>query len=466
MKKILALVLSILMLVSMLSACGKPAEEQATNQPAQQEAAAENNAPADAEEEKEPVTLTCWSFADYTADAWAAFAEEVHAAYPWITLEWEILPVDSGPEKFAIACATGTTPDIYIDGFSRISPAVDAGLCVDLTDVVNDNADVFLSVPRDGVKDGKNYYIPTSGDYGYGLTVNMTLAKELGVDHLLPKDCLTWSYEDFLALGRAVKAADPSKYLLPLYAGSQSSDAWYYSWFLGNGVDICNADHTATSFNTDAEREQALQVMNLFGTLIEEELVPPGSATTIDADFLDFFQANTCLMIPNSIGAALPLYQQMVDGALREFEMNHYAIPTYEGKEVPQCAFWGTTGICAFNNNGNEETIKLVIDYYLSSESTTYQKLLDAGSGRTLTEAKGTIQFPTEDVAEQMNRAIEYSSQYASVGFGIMEPWWSEFRQGLYPQLQDFYTGKIDAQTVLDNWQAFGDNVISSYEAS
>ena len=464
MKRILAIVLSILMIVGMLAACGKPTEAPAPEPSAQQENQPAEKAPeAEKEKDPDPVTLVCWTLQDTKAEGFELFAEEVHEKYPWITLEWEFLPADTGPEKFTIACATGTTPDIYFDGFSRISPAVDADLCLDLTDVVNESADSFISMPRDGVKDGKNYYIPITGNFGYGVTVNMTLAKELGVDHLLPADGLTWSYEEFLTLARAIKAADPSKYIIPLYAGSQSSDAWYYSWFLGNGVGICNADLTATSFNTDVEREKALQVLDVLGTLVKEELVPPGSATTTDADTTNFFYSGQTLMTPGSVGSAMGYYQDMQDGMVHEFEFNTYPLPTYEGKETPACAFWGNTGFCAFNNNGNEEAIKKVLALYLSTESTAYQVQLDAGMGRGLAETKGTVEYPNKQIAEQMTRAVEYTNKNATSAFGIMEPWFTEFRQGLYPQLQDFYTGKIDAQTVLNNWQAFGDNVIASY---
>ena len=50
-------------------------------------------------------------------------AQEVKEKYG-IILNTEVLTWDAGPEKVTVAMATGATPDLYLDTYSRIAPAI------------------------------------------------------------------------------------------------------------------------------------------------------------------------------------------------------------------------------------------------------------------------------------------------------------------------------------------------------
>ena len=172
MKKLIALLLALAMVLS-LGACGAkeaPETEAPTAPKEETPAPAETPAePAPAEEENAPVTLSLWIYddGDVVTDLYEEFAASVNEAYPWITIETEVLPYDSGPEKFVVACATNTTPDLYFDGYSRIAPAVKAGLTVDVTDVIQNN-NVFISQQKDGIMaDGKYGYVSTATGAAY-----------------------------------------------------------------------------------------------------------------------------------------------------------------------------------------------------------------------------------------------------------------------------------------------------------
>ena len=437
MKKILALVLSAVMLLSM-AACA-PA----------------NNG--------DNVTLTAWYYNDPgAAEGYEAWADAVEEKYDWITIELEELPYDSGPEKFTTACATNTTPDLYFDGFSRISPAVFGNLCLDLTDVYTANKDLFSAEVKDGVIDGKNYYIPLQNGGAYGLLVNTTLAKQLGVDNLLPADWTKWTYEDFLNLCRAAKAADSSIMPTALWAGSQSSDAAMYSFFLGNGVDLTNDDLSATAFNTGDNREKSLEVLNFMKTIIDEGLCPAGSATMTDDD-LDQLWASGKLLILTTVGfTAMATYQgKMSEGTSAQFDFAPLAQPTPDGTEAPMSVSWGTYGVCAFDKNDAKRTeaVKLALGEMLQTPD--YMSHLCTVTGKFPMLKTTKVSYATEKLTEQMGLAAEHSAKYTTSNFGILQPWWTDFRGTFYPQLQDFYTGTIDAGTMLDNWQAAADAVIS-----
>ena len=97
---------------------------------------------------EESVTLTAWYYADEgAAEGYNLWAEQVKAAYPYISMEFEELPYDSGPEKFTVAVATNTYPDFYFDAYSRCAPAIKAGKTLDVTELREQYADESAGRP-------------------------------------------------------------------------------------------------------------------------------------------------------------------------------------------------------------------------------------------------------------------------------------------------------------------------------
>jgi len=463
MKKVLAIVLAAAMLLS-LAACGKKAETPAAaeaapaaTEAAKAEAAAAEAAPA--AEEHEAVTLSCWIYNDPGSDViYQAWADQVHAEYPWITVEIEVIPYDSGPEKFTVACATNTTPDLYYDVYSRIAPAVNSGLTVDVTDVINSHKDAFMAEQADGIVDGKYGYIATGTGGGYGLAINMTLAEQLGVADLIPADRSTWSYDQFLEVLRKAKAADPTVIPIGLFAGSRSSDAFYYSWYLGNGVKLTNDDLTATAFNEGESREKAIEVLDVFKTIIDEGLTIDGAATTIDQECEAMFFAGNMLFESNTLNCVPGIATVQEAGTCADFKVDACAIPTKEGKEAPITACFGSNGFAGFKNNGHEEEIKLALSVWL--ENPQYQGEFCHVTGYLPLMNGATFEIPDAYQKEKYEYGVKYTAEHAVSNFGILKPWWSDFRETHYPQMQDFYVGKQDAGSMLDNWQKNADDVI------
>ncbi len=457
MKKLISVLLALVMVLS-LAACG-----QSETPPAEEKAPAATNAPA-AEapaEEKKPVVLSMWALdIEGISSVYQAWSDAVNAQYPWITIEYEPLTSDVLAEKFSVACATGTTPDLYLDGFSRIAPAVHAGLTIDLTDVVAANQDRFYGEIKDGVVDGKNYYISYYDGAPYCLVANMSLLEECGVIDMLPEDMESWSYEEFLALCRAAKAAKPDVIPTVLYAGSRSGDAWYYSCFLGNGAEITNEDLSAVVVNEGENQAAALEVLDLFSTMIDEGLVPEGAASLIDADVESLFNGGNVLFYPTAYNKVPQLYKLMQEGTCSEFELDGIAIPTAKGEEAPMTVSWGSSGVIGFANNGHEEEVKLAIDVLLKSPEIRKAELEIRGTLSTMNDC--VLEYATDSISATMARAADYGGRCANSSFGIRESWWSDFRETFYVQLQDYYVGNIDGETLLANWQTAANAVITA----
>ena len=124
----------------------------------------------------------------------------------------KLLSYDAGPEKLTIAMATNATPDFMQDGLSRLAPGIQGNLCADVTDLIGRLGGILLKgFEKEGVKDGKNYYVPTNTNNGYNFAVNIDLAKTLNVFDLLPADKIHWSYAQFLDFCRKATAAGKSK---------------------------------------------------------------------------------------------------------------------------------------------------------------------------------------------------------------------------------------------------------------
>ena len=359
--------------------------------------------------------------------------------------------------------ATGATPDLYLDTYSRIAPAIGGGLSADLSDT----ADALKDLLYDGVLDtgklnGMQGYIPINLSQGYNITVNVSLARELGVYDLLPEDKIHWSYDEFLEFCRAARenGKDKNIYATQLFAGSKSSDAVYYSFMMSGGSDILNADHTGMAIN----EEKASDTLTLFKTMIEEELVPSGAATTVDNDIRPnwYSQKLVCMFVSTGTGEAVNVKKQIDSGDIEPFDVDIYEIPTPDGKADPHVMSWGSTGFTIFKNAGDNakiEASKKVIETFLENQSYSQEVCVQTGNSTVLKDLD--VDYGDDKLNEQAKRAAASTAEYADSSIGVLESWWSDFRETFYVQLQSYYTGEKSAEQVIKDWEAAGNEVIA-----
>ena len=464
MKKILAMLLALIMVFS-LAACGAKEEvPQAEAEPPKADATAPKaEAEAPVEEEHEPVDLTMWFIAEgdipqYILDLPAT----VQKYYPWINLNCEHIPGNAISERVSVAYATDSCPDLLLDDYSRIAPAVPGGMAVDLTDIYEANKDIFISENLEGMLDGKNYYLPVWSSSPYGIVVNMSMAKELGVADMIPAPGEPWSYEDFLNVCRTAKAADSNIYPFALYAASQSSDAWDYGMVLGNGASILNEDHTASAVNEPGNKEKVVEVLKLYQTLASEHLIPDGAAAMTNGDCAALLRSGQLLMQCGGFNNAADYMQQMEEGNCIEFEVTVVCQPTPNG-ELGVTASFGTGGLAVYNSNGKAEAAKLVVDAVMKDQAWR-QSFISYGGYYPITvdvEAIGA----TPELTELAAIGVDYGAKYSNSEFGILEPFWSDCRTVFYPLKQDLFTGNITAEEFVEKWAEGLDGILSAYYA-
>ena len=213
---------------------------------------------------------------------------EFKAAYPGIDMTTETIPWDGGPNKVNVAIASGSTPDILLDTPMRINGYAAKGVLVPLDDSIEKVRDLFYpNMLNAGLVDGKRYVMPAFISSGYALAVNTSLAKELGVYDMLPKDFVSWSQEDFKKFVAAATEKGKAKgiYGTSLWAGSQSSDAVYFSWLMSAGGQVFDDSMKKIILNSP----EAAKGLDILASMVKEKIVTPGAPTLKDEDMDTLF---------------------------------------------------------------------------------------------------------------------------------------------------------------------------------
>ena len=139
MKKFIALLLALVMVMS-LAACSVETAPEETQAPA-----ANNDAPAtEAAPAEEKVEISLWTFPvgqwgdEATVNGWI---DAFTAKYPHITVNVEYLDYQSGDDKLNTAIEGGQAPDLIFEGPERLIATYAAnGQLLDISDMLNTDA--------------------------------------------------------------------------------------------------------------------------------------------------------------------------------------------------------------------------------------------------------------------------------------------------------------------------------------
>ncbi|MCR5717235.1 MAG: ABC transporter substrate-binding protein [Lachnospiraceae bacterium] len=277
--KVIATLLAASMVLT-LSACGSSEEAasapaETTQASAETTAAADTAAATEAAADQEPVTLRfMWWGGDERAEATVAVIEQFEALYPWITIEPEYGSSDGYQEKLTAQLNAGTEADIIQMGVGWMPGYVSSGADYfvdfndysDLIDLSTFNADFLAS---NGNFDGHQYGLPT-GLAGTALIYNEELASSLGID--MSGD-LDW--DRLVELGKAVQAADPSKYLLEIDSTMMTTAVLrpYLLQLTGNTFFL---DDT---FEMGFTRDELVECLTYVKSLYDNNVVAPAANT-------------------------------------------------------------------------------------------------------------------------------------------------------------------------------------------
>jgi raffinose/stachyose/melibiose transport system substrate-binding protein len=231
MKKVIALLLAVGMLVTLVG-CGKSTTTEA---PATNDAPAATEAPAAAATEapaataSEPIDLTMWCIAvesDSNRHAYEAGIADFQAAHPEINLTWESTQNQEYKTKIKAAVAANELPDIfYTWGCAFLGDFVDAGRVYDSSAAYAKFAADLPEVSMTNLKfDGKYYAAPITMNI-VCMFSNMDLLKQAGYDKV------PGTYDELIACCDALIA----KGIIPF--GCSGKETWCVTEYLESIIE-------------------------------------------------------------------------------------------------------------------------------------------------------------------------------------------------------------------------------------
>ena len=244
MKKLLALLLALLMLLS-LAGCGKQAQK---------------------DEEPAVIELTLWTF---PAGDWGdpaaveTLLTQFNSVYPDIHVTVQCLDEATGDDKLSTAVDGGVSPDILLAQPDRLIKAWGAeGMLADLSDMWDDADKQEVNAACQRVcftRDGKCYAYPFAMNVQC-MAINYDAFVTAGADQYIDLETRTWTTEQFT---QAVKALQ-SKYgetVAAVYCSGQNGDQGTRALVTNlYGGQFANDSYTGYVANSEAN-QQALTLL-------------------------------------------------------------------------------------------------------------------------------------------------------------------------------------------------------------
>jgi multiple sugar transport system substrate-binding protein len=255
-KKLSAIMLCAVLLISMLAACGKSNNDgsasPSSSAPASSAAASESSPAAEPSKEAEKVTIRIYYPTADKVEQRAIEDDRIKrftAKYPNVTVvpdEWQYKP-----EEIGIKMAANEAPTFFNTWATEAKMLVEKGWAADITDLWNNyqyKDQINPLLQNQFIIDGKVFGVTQKGY----VTTTMVNKKMLEAKNI-PVPSYDWTWEDMLNTAKA--AAEPKKGIsgiAPMGKGNEAGWNWTNFLFQAGG-EIQTVDGKVTAaFNSDA----------------------------------------------------------------------------------------------------------------------------------------------------------------------------------------------------------------------
>lgn len=286
-KKLISVLLSAAMCITLLVGCGGNGNETGNQQAAGNEADTQNEQQAVADTQAddkdaaaaasgEKITLQFWNvFTGSDGDILREIVDNYNKTNTDnIQIQMDIMPNDQLQQKLPAAIATGTAPDFVLFGVENIAPYVSNDSLEDISDFWDvtgvDKSNILENVLELSHVDGKLYGTPMQYNVSY-LYWNKDLFKEAGLDPEKAPATLDELTE------YAVKLTNPEKNQFGL---ALPTNVTYMQFLWANGGDADDPDTNTNLLNS----EENLKTLEWLQDLTVNKKVSPSSITGPEAD--------------------------------------------------------------------------------------------------------------------------------------------------------------------------------------
>ena len=444
MKKLLALLLALLMLLS-LAGCGKQAQK---------------------DEEPAVIELTLWTF---PAGDWGdptaveTLLTQFNSVYPDIHVTVQCLDEATGDDKLSTAVDGGVSPDILLAQPDRLIKTWGAeGILADLSDMWDDADKQEVNAACQSVcftRDGKCYAYPFAMNVQC-MAINYDAFVTAGADQYIDLETRTWTTEQFT---QAVKALQ-SKYgetVAAVYCSGQNGDQGTRALVTNlYGGQFANDSYTGYVANSEANQQALTLLRDTKGIEFDDAINGQEEAALF---YQESLKMSFCWSLAQQLAETVdepteeggePVVHpagKTVNGQTIEF----MAFPT--DPEISQPRLQGDIwGFGVFDNGDQEriEAAKLLIRFFA-----------DGQGASAAVKAAGC--FPVRDTVDGADlrniwAGSDVMTEYAKLtdflsGYDALTPGWATARTEWWNMLQRVGNGGdvvLETDTLVENANA------------
>lgn len=442
MKKLIALALALVMLLS-LAACSvqkveepkptdaKPVETQGAA-PAETQAAA----PATASE------ITVWV---YPVGGWGEESKvkplvDKFTADTGISVKLEWLAYADGDDKVNAAITAGNPPDVVMEGPERLVANWGVnGHMVDLRDMLDDTdrAEIAPAALNAGTAADGSVYLYPMFLVAHCMAVNYTAVKEAGAEANIDLNTRRWTVEQFDNTVKALYDTYGST-VAAVYCAGQGGDQGTRELIRNRyGTTLTNAEHTAYTWNSTEVINALTDLKNMDGIEFDASLAGGDEIAKFYQGSLKMaFCWNAAQQLnPNSAGTG--------EGkTLTGDEIVYMAFPSQDGIPSLGCGVWGL-GIFNSGDDARIAAAKQFIKYMCDSEHTNEASEISNFFSVRSTAEGAEIKSENPTLVEYYNNLIPYVGEYYQITTG-----WAGARTEWWNMLQRIGEGDDIATTV------------------
>ena len=364
MKKLLALLLAMTMVMALV-ACGGNSGQSNDTPPATQDQPQEppaDAAPADGGE----ITLWTYPIGDWGKEEKVKAITDAFTADTGISVKVEYLAYADGDDKVNSAITANAAPDLIMEGPERlVTNWGDKGYLVDLSDMFDDgdkseiNAAAMTACTH---ANGAVYEYPLVVT-AHCMAINLNAFKEAGADQYLDLENHTWTTENFI---KAVDAlyAEYGSTVGAVYCKGQGGDQGTRA-LINNmyGGTFTNADHTAYTWDDPNNIKALEQLKSMPGIAFDASLEGGDELKLMYQEILDMA---FCWNIAQQLDPATA--HTGAGKTINGQEIVCMNFPTESGAPVLQGGIWGL-GIFDNGDQAKIDAAKEFVKWMCASEN-------------------------------------------------------------------------------------------------